>query len=206
MSLLLVRHGQAMNDRLSETGREQARLLGRHWAEQGIRFDRVYVGPRNRHRETHDFAAGEYAKAGLSWPEPDETRGLDEYPGFAVVSRVHPDPVEDYRTLYRHIVRRWVAGEIRFADLESWGQFRARVHEFLLPLAGAPGRTVAFTSAGAVAASTAFALGLNDLKTLELSFSVRNTGCAELAGEDGQFRLVSFNAIPHLKETTIVTD
>lgn len=174
MSLLLIRHGEAASDQLTSAGWEQCRLLARRWVEQGVRFDQVFVGPRNRHRQTHECAAAEFRRAGLAWPDPIETKGLDEYPGFTVVSRVHPEPPENYVDVYRLVVRRWVAGEIAFPDLESWPQFRRRVQDFIQPLIGSPTSIAAFTSAGAVAASLGFVHGLNDIETLELSFTIRN--------------------------------
>ncbi len=54
--LYLVRHGQAGTrehyDSLSDLGQTQARLLGQHFAEQGIKFDAVYSGSLARQRAT----------------------------------------------------------------------------------------------------------------------------------------------------------
>ncbi|NUQ87355.1 MAG: histidine phosphatase family protein, partial [Glycomyces artemisiae] len=55
--LLLVRHGQASfgaddYDVLSETGWEQARLLGRWLAERRVTPTAVVQGGMRRHRET----------------------------------------------------------------------------------------------------------------------------------------------------------
>ena len=55
--LFLVRHGQASYgaadyDRLSELGWRQARWLGEHFAERGIRFDVHVRGTPRRHDET----------------------------------------------------------------------------------------------------------------------------------------------------------
>ena len=54
--LYLVRHGQAGTrenyDSLSDLGRDQARLLGEHFAQQKIRFDTVYSGSLSRQQAT----------------------------------------------------------------------------------------------------------------------------------------------------------
>ena len=210
--LILVRHGEAIYrrpdaDELSQIGRDQAQRLGKYWAEREMRFDQVFVGPRTRHRQTHDLTAEEFVKRGLRWPDAVETPALDEYAGFAVVRRARPEIVagemvpEDYRMIYREVTRQWVLGEIEFPELENWQHFRERVRRFAEPLAEVIGngvRVVGFTSAGAVAASTAYALELTDLKTLELSFAVSNTGCVEFRAEDGNLALQSFNTTHHL--------
>ena len=70
--LVLVRHAQASffgasYDELSALGREQAAALGEHWARHGVAYDRVYVGPRRRHRQTYDLVAAAYRERGLPW-------------------------------------------------------------------------------------------------------------------------------------------
>ena len=63
MSILyLVRHGQASfasenYDQLSPLGERQARQLGEHWVALGLRFDRVYIGPKQRHLQTQAAVA-----------------------------------------------------------------------------------------------------------------------------------------------------
>ena len=91
--ILLVRHGQASlfaadYDTLSPLGVEQSRLLGAYWAERGALFTRAYVGPRRRHRQTHDAVAAVYRDAGLAWPEAHDVPALDEHDGPRVVEEV----------------------------------------------------------------------------------------------------------------------
>ena len=90
-TLILVRHGQATldgddYDRLSPLGHEQARILGEHWTELGLGIDRVLIGPRRRHRETHDGARRAFAEVGHPWPEGEPLEALDEHQGPAVLS------------------------------------------------------------------------------------------------------------------------
>ncbi|MCG8454964.1 MAG: histidine phosphatase family protein [Holophagales bacterium] len=89
--LILVRHGQATldgddYDRLSPLGHEQARALGEYWAALGLEIDRVLIGPRRRHRETHDTARQAFASAGRPWPDGEPLGALDEHQGPAVLS------------------------------------------------------------------------------------------------------------------------
>ena len=61
IELFFVRHGQAsfgqpMYDRLSPIGERQAALLGRHFYNNGVRFDAVYSGALRRHVQTATIA------------------------------------------------------------------------------------------------------------------------------------------------------
>lgn len=106
-SLLLIRHGQAsffakVYDRLSPLGEEQARCLGRFWAElrlrrmpmqtlptepkptdgqerRAIAFDEVITGPRERHRATAGLALEAVRSAGVSCSAPREDADFDEH-------------------------------------------------------------------------------------------------------------------------------
>lgn len=80
-SLWLVRHGQASfgkadYDNLSERGHEQAYLLGKSFAERGVRPSLVVCGSMKRHRQTlAEIAAG--AGWTLTKPEPDQAEEKD---------------------------------------------------------------------------------------------------------------------------------
>jgi len=54
-------------DRLSELGERQARATGAFLAARGMRFDRVLVGPRRRHRQSAEAVLA-------AWPEPGKDR------------------------------------------------------------------------------------------------------------------------------------
>ncbi len=235
MSLLfLVRHGQASfhaddYDQLSTRGVEQARQLGRHWAELNLSFDHVYVGPRRRHRQTLEAVAAVYRERELKWPEPMELPELDEHSGQDVLTRSLPDLIKrdpviremreklrkdsdtvqrDYLRLYQKVTRLWVRRELQLPELEAWHVFRERVGRGLAKMTETGGRKkriAAFSSGGPVAAATGFALNLDDEKTLELSWVVRNAACSEFLFSRDRFSLVTFNAVPHLTDVQLLT-
>jgi len=232
--LFLVRHGQASfdaddYDQLSPRGVEQARQLGAHWAGLDLLFDQVYVGPRRRHRQTLDAVAMMYRERGLSWPEPIELAELDEHFGYDVLTRSLPDLIQrdptiremreklrkdsatlqrDYLRLFQKVTRMWVRRELSLPDLEAWHEFRSRVQHGLAKMTGAAGsnqKVVAFSSGGPVAAATGLALNLDDEKTLELSWLVRNAAFSEFLFSRGRFSLMTFNAVPHLTSPRLLT-
>lgn len=235
MSLLfLVRHSQASfdaddYDQLSARGVEQARQLGLYWAELNLIFDHVCVGPRRRHRQTLDAVAAVYRERGLNWPEPMALPELDEHFGYDVLTRSLPDLVQrdpairemkeklrkdsdtaqrDYLRLFQKVTRMWVRRELSLPDLEAWHEFRERVHRGLAEMteaAGSKKKVAAFTSGGPVAAAMGLALNLDDEKTLELSWIVRNAAFSEFLFSRGRFSLMTFNAVPHLTNPQLLT-
>jgi len=235
MSLLyLVRHGQASfygddYDELSARGVEQSRRLGVHWAELNLIFDQVYVGPRRRHRQTLEAVAAVYRERGLNWPAPIELPELDEHCGQDVVTRSLPDLLQrdpvirelkekfrkdsdtaqrDYLRVFQKVTRMWVRRELNLPDLEAWHEFRGRVQQGLTKMTGAAGskkKIAAFSSGGPMAAAMGFALNLDDEKTLELSWVVRNAACTEFLFSRGRFSVVTFNTVPALTDPHLLT-
>jgi broad specificity phosphatase PhoE len=229
--MYLVRHGQASfhgndYDRLSALGLEQARLLGVHWAELDLIFDTVYFGPLRRHRQTMEAVAAVYRERRRKWPEPIELPGLDEHSGQEVLKRslsvLKRDPASgeikekmdartqqrEYLLLFQKVTRMWVRRELTHPDLEAWHEFRGRVQRGLAKIteaAGSKKKIVAFTSGGPVAAALGVALNIEDEKTLELSWVVRNAAYTEFLFSRGRFSLVTFNAVPHLTSSDLIT-
>ena len=60
--------GKANYDQLSEFGFEQSKELGKYLVKEKQHFDRIYVGPLRRQRETYETVKAEYQKAGLAIP------------------------------------------------------------------------------------------------------------------------------------------
>ena len=71
--------------------------------------------------------------------------------------------------------------------------------------AGRKKRVVAFSSAGPVAAAMGHALNLDDEKTFDLSWTVRNASYTEFLFTRGRFSLVAFNAAAHLTNPQLLT-
>ncbi len=234
MSLLcLVRHGQASADSddydlLSPIGEEQSHALGAHWATTGRSFDRVYVGPLRRHRQTYQAVAEEFRDHGLDWPEPTPLPELDEHHGPEVIAHhkaalyreaglVDPDHdrvdrqerIRRYLTIYQLGTRRWIHGNLKTpSEQVSWADFRAVIATGIdrMTEASASGqRIAAFTSGGATAAIIGLVLGLCDDRILDLSWRVRNGALTEILFSEERLTLDSFNATPHLAEERLMT-
>jgi broad specificity phosphatase PhoE len=233
--LVFVRHGKASAfsrddyDRLSEPGVDQAKRLGAHWAELGVTFDRVFVGPRLRQKQTHEHVAAAMRQKGVSWPDAIEIAELDEHHGirlvFAVIPKMGTDdaslaPIADaflrgespspseMLSVFRTLTRRWARGELNEEGVETFRAFRRRVErgiDVMTREAGRGASVVAFTSAGAIAAAVGRALDLDDPKVLDLSWSLHNASLSELAFSEERLGLVSFNGTPHLRDASLIT-
>jgi broad specificity phosphatase PhoE len=222
--ITVVRHGQAGTfsreyDQLSDLGREQSRRLGAYWAEQGIGWDRVFIGPRARHRETEAFVAKVYRDRGLPWPRAELLEDLNEFEFGNVVrhfsgqaqtedwTRLHSVPegerAEALKAAFRHmfaLTRRYASEAHEVPGTESWEEFRVRAGRALATLAGcgAGQRVLAFTSAGFTGMLVGCVLGLDDEKTIDTITQVRNGSYTSIMHSAERRSLTSFNSVPHL--------
>jgi broad specificity phosphatase PhoE len=233
---LFIRHGKASAfssstdyDQLSPPGVEQSELLGGWLADEKVPADAVFVGPRKRHEQTYASVTRVLATRGVRLPEPVLLPELDEHDGISLVFKVLPtvaaeDPelrdivdsmarsgrpsTDDVLAAFKRLTRRWVRGEIGHPEVESWTSFRARVAVAMEKIAAVGrGRTaLVFTSAGAVAAATAQALGVADEeRVLDLSWSLYNGSVTELDFAGDRWGMRTFNATPHLRDKRLLT-
>lgn len=227
--LLLVRHGQASfladdYDNLSELGRRQCRLLGEYWAAHGLKFDRLYQGPRKRHRQSAEEAALGYGASGGTLPDVVELPDLDEFAWGELMSHaenvlahqheeigrlrrafeIAEDRADKHRTmqhLVEAITQMWFSETINEPEIESWPAFRDRVYRGIATMtADAPrGSHVAvFTSGGTVSAVLHHVLHMPASRTVELVWTLRNAALTEILFSGDRFNLSSFNEAPHL--------
>jgi broad specificity phosphatase PhoE len=213
-------HG-ASYDTLSDRGREQSYALGQYWADRGLQFDQVYIGPRQRHRETALQVASAYRACGLLFPDPILCPLLDEHDGVAVLKRaagIHEkndqlmsgDSIRDASLLhhlgrYREVMSEWAAGDYEADHIEPWAAFRARAGDALDLLTHGTGRCAAFTSGGLIAAIIGTVLQLDDRRVIDLSATAFNTGLTELHRSTPSHGLITFNAVPHLRDSARIT-
>ena len=190
--------------------------IGAIWAFSGSGF---FVGPKQRHRQTLAGVAEIYAEKGIAFPEAQPLPEFDEHHGPTVVKkllsrgddasgRLLPAHIKaggeaamkDYFRQFQDITRRWARRELTMDGIETWQGFRARISKGIDKIAqgGSAQNTLVFSSGGPVAASVGYALNLDDVTILELSWKVRNAALAEFVLRGSRFSQVSFNALPHL--------
>lgn len=215
-TLTLLRHGQASfgadrYDALSERGREQALIVGAHWLERARRFDRVWVGPRDRHRLTARHAC---EAPGLDWQVAAEP-ALDEFgEGQQILASAERRGVKlrgegavrgkEAARYYAQEINAWTLGQVDIEGVPRVDAFRATVNGWLAraTAAAAPGEAVlAVTSAGVIAAVVVEVLGLADTQLAPLMHAIYNGSLTELVFTQGRApSLVSFNVASFLPE------
>ena len=201
-ALYLVRHGQASfgsqnYDQLSELGEQQARHLGRWWAERDMQVSRVVTGELKRHQQT--------AQACLSGMlQQDATTfdmsawhsdaGFNEYNHHEVLARHVPafdDPAavkhflmntpngkQAFQDIFAQAISRWMSGQHDADYVESWNTFRQRCVTAMhkqLAIADDAKNIVVFTSGGTISALCQHVLGFPDSRFAELNWSLVNS-------------------------------
>ena len=222
--VLLVRHAQARfgtedYDRLSEVGREQARLLG-GWVARGRRgFDAAVTGTLRRHRETAQICLAQVPAALRPPADPHADMGFDEYDSDEVVLCHRPD-FADSAALRRHVqasdnprrafqgifaaaMTRWMCGEHDADYREPWRQFGARCVAALQRITDdtTPSRrVVVFTSGGPIAAICQHLLGLDPQRTLDVNTVLVNCATTGLLYQPEMVSLSHLNNYAHLEQ------
>jgi broad specificity phosphatase PhoE len=231
----LIRHGQAGTrenyDSLSGLGHRQARLLGEHFAAQGILFEAVYSGSLKRQRSTaQEAAALPAAPANVivdtGWDEFDLARVYSEYAphlaaGDADFRReydemqcavqasagAHDAPVHRrWNDCDKKVVRAWVESRYDYSG-ETWPAFLARVRGAFdrLVAAGHAGNVAVFTSATPIGVCAARTLELEDGRAMWMAGVLMNASFSTLRVRGEEVRLFSFNNSPHLSEPELRT-
>ena len=212
-------------DVLSELGTEQSRRLGEFLAAQRIEFSAVYAGGMRRQRETAEIACGAISKAGLQAPDviTDERwnefslisvyraiakRMMKDDEGFAADIRemqqaIARDPHTTGGAVGRcdqAVIRAWINNRYPDYEGEAWSSFRTRIETCAGSLCsnGKENAIAIFTSATPIAITAGAALGLTDEKLLSLLGVIYNTSVSIMRPRNGELRLFTFNATPHL--------
>ena len=214
--LLLVRHGQASwgaddYDVLSETGWEQARLLGQALGARGISPDLAVVGAMRRHRDTAQACLRELGPGGRpDGPDPQVDGGWDEFDHVAMLAKIQP-PFEgrrptkaEFQQWMEAATDRWTGGDHDDDYAESFPAFTDRVGSALRRTAEAAGSgtAIVFSSGGPISWATASLLAedrdVAGRLWRRLNPVCVNSGVTRLVTGRRGVTLVSFNGHDHL--------
>ena len=218
-TIYLVRHGQASfgtanYDQLSQTGREQVRLLGDYFAQSGERIDRIYSGGLNRQRETADLIA---QAVGIPSATVAVQSAFDEYDGDIIFREYAASLSQQelaaagwpalrtdrrrFQFFLERAARAWVEAKISAPDLVPWQGFHGRIVAALADIVRTEGRSrtlLVSTSGGVIGTSVAHVLGLSNHIGIELNWAVHNASITRLIYSADKISLSMFNAVPHL--------
>ncbi|MBW1645968.1 MAG: histidine phosphatase family protein [Deltaproteobacteria bacterium] len=224
-TIYLIRHGQGSfnqgdYDRLSPLGVRQARLTGEHLAAAADRLTAICHGELERQRRTAREAGEVLKAAGRPVPAPRTMAAFDENDAFALWDACVPilqrqrriDAAElaaaksdnqVFQRLLRQVMLLWMSGrhdqEIR---LPTWRQFQERVTDAfgqLLREQADDGQVAVFTSGGPIGVIIQYLLGLDNEKTLTLTFQIMNASITRVKFRGGRATLATFNETAHLE-------
>lgn len=206
--ITLVRHGQANTqardedsyDQLSDLGQQQARWLGTHWREAGVRFDRVYTGTLRRHKETCEGIAPD-----CPLPAQEDAR-VDEMTYFAMAQLLEqqhgikvPQVREEFIAHIGVLMAYWEAGRIE-GVVESFQAFEARITSALRDIQALGGHTLIVTSGGLISMALRTVLRLDTATFANMCLAVENSSVHELRDVNGTLIMTRFNAVTHLEQ------
>jgi broad specificity phosphatase PhoE len=216
----LIRHAQASwgsadYDCLSALGVTQAETLG-CWlaAESGMAYTHVVRGSLRRHAHTLELIESAFAAAGRALPsirvDPDWNE-FDHESVLRAYAAAHADDPNvsgarngDNRAL-RAVLMAALQGwrEGRFDDVasETWPAFGNRVAAARERIDAAHGTVLVVTSGGAIWRCAQAALDLDDQGLIDAKLSfLRNTSLCEFERGTERWRMLSWDAVPHLSE------
>lgn len=222
-------------DSLSHLGRRQARMLGEYFVSEKIHFVAAYSGALVRQGETAAEVRSVYREAGVCFPEIVQEPGWDEFDLTHVYRALAPQLCaedQEFEREYQELVaqaraaaeqpeasvnRRWLPCDVKVVeawiqgrhayDGETWQAFRERVIgcQGKVESADRDANIVVFTSATPIGIWTALAMEVHDERAMRLAGVLHNTSCTVMRLHNGELRLHSFNAIPHLSEPGLRT-
>jgi broad specificity phosphatase PhoE len=216
-TIYLVRHGQASfgtdnYDQLSATGREQARQLGKYFAESGERIDRIYTGALRRQTETAEIIAESLGGA----PVAVET-AFNEYDSDLILhtfaKSLTPEQLAEagwpelrtdrrkFQFFLERAARAWVEAQIEAEEMTPWRGFHGRIVSAIENIMRTEGRSktlIVSTSGGVIGTLVANVMGLSNHTGIELNWAVHNASITRLIYSADKVSLSMFNGLPHL--------
>jgi len=220
-SIYLIRHGQASlgaadYDVLSPIGIEQSKLLGQHFDQLGVTFDRCVAGQMLRQIDTgkHALAAMPHAPTTTIDSDP----AFNEYHSDKVIATYLPRIIEsqpdaryyienagqhrkEFQGIFSQVITHWITDESRCDTCEPWTDFVERVRgglERVLAAAGRGQNIAIFTSGGAITAALQLITHMPATSAFELNWQIVNTSVSRLQYGKGKLSLASFNGQAHL--------
>jgi broad specificity phosphatase PhoE len=137
--------------------------------------------------------------------------GLNEYDSHAVISAIHPAPLQkpDTPELYRKHFRilrdgltQWMNGATQPVGMPSYPDFQTGVTSALDHVRSKHGagncNVLIVSSGGPISTAVGHILGTTPEMTIELNLRIRNTSITEFNFNPKRHTLVTYNTLPHL--------
>lgn len=216
-AIYLIRHGQASwgkrdYDTLSETGVQQANVLGAVLAQRVGHPDLIICGGMRRHRQTAQHALGAMS-LDQQW---QEDKRWDEYDHQELLIRQKPlyrsralmladlarsmRPREAFQEVFEQALHRWVSRDYDHEYHESWPAFTSRIEEGLKHLAASGASSaLVFTSGGAISATVKHLWNMADGEWMRLNRVIANASVTKIVVGKRGLHLSTFNEHAHFE-------
>ena len=231
--IFFFRHAQASlgadnYDVLSKKGELQALELGKYLVKKKYLFDKIYVGSLQRQQHTYEIVSEIFKKNKLEIPNPIILKGLNEHQATEAMKiempkmiisdplikklwneiKLNPEKKKVNLMLgFKYFFNLWAKDKIFVNGVIPWKDFRNNVKKgltIILKNTKNNQKIGVFTSGGTISSITAESLNINDeLKIVDLNFSIRNTSFTTFLYSKETFNLLSFNELPHIEKDMI---
>lgn len=201
----MVRHAQASfgtndYDRLSLLGMKQAVCLGQHLKATHPKFEAVYLGGLNRHRQTLEGIMD----SGVNAEETYIRDELNEYDAESLLAQL-PSGIQqdsDHAThfkLLRQALQLWMSGAIQPDGMPTYMLFQQRLLALLADIrANHSGPVLIVSSGGPIATVIGRLLDASVAATISINYRIRNASITELAYDDKRHHVLGLNHVDHL--------
>lgn len=227
-AIYLIRHGQASfgkadYDQLSDKGRAQSDLLGKHWQSMPTP-NKLYAGDLLRHGQTLEHFLQGYQTKNTAVTLHS---GFNEFNHVELLTCYDPrwksfadmaasignkaNANKIFQKEFSLALERWVGGKYDSDYKESWTQFKKRcvsaLHDVIaqeintrsaLNKNRVSKETCIFTSGGVIAVIIQSILGLSDEKTLVINQQTRNTSVTKILFSENNLSIDYLNNYSHL--------
>ncbi len=224
-TLFLIRHaqgsfGKGNYDKLSETGKKQALILAEYFHNIGIKFDEIYSGTLERHRDTaNEYISSSKAKDVII-PEIVYDSRLNEYNAEEVFTillptlladkpdlKIHFDKLftdkKSFQIIFKEIMNMWTSGSYDMKGTATWDDFTKGVYGFLndrMEDHSSSKKIAVFTSGGPISAIIMKILSLNTGTSMHIMNRIVNSSITRIRFTRYKIMISSFNEYSHLEQ------
>ncbi len=223
-TLFLIRHAQGSfgkenYDKLSETGEKQAEILAEYLHSINMRFNEIYSGTLERHKDT----AGKYLTVSklknIPVPEIKYDSRLNEYEAEKILTtlipvllsekpdlKIHLDKLltdkKSFQIIFNEVMNMWCSGKYDMKGTATWDEFISGIHSFIeerMKEHDNNKNIAVFTSGGPISTVIMKVLSLNFNTTMDLSYRIVNSSITRFNYTAYKIMISSFNEYSHLE-------
>lgn len=226
-TIYLIRHGQASigtsnYDVLSANGRQQARVLGEHFAQLNLTFDQVISGTLQRQIDTASICTGYQQQTLTQNPAFNEYHHAQIFEHYAAKLATQNETIAASLAkghnekltyeVFALLMNAWAQDNDQQQNLESWSHFTGRIESGLsnvLTNADDARNIAIFTSGGVICTVLQKILEFPVNKIFEINWGIYNASISVVKVHHTSLRVSYYNNITHLlltKDQRLITN